>query len=400
MKLLCATAALLVTTTVHAAAAAHNNNNVQYAPYLLFSAPDDEPAASCTAEELTMVMDTLQAAIPGTGLAPQALVDNVQFCSSFAQGSYCEEPTESTTAKKKDPSSLRASSVVARGLAFVNPYCIFSGTGKCSVKKFNAVAPPASALPAAVLPNTTNATTAAAAAATNATTPATSNRTGGGRLLPMTFDQLCKFGGTGKCTVKKFNAVAPPPPSSLPAAPPLAALNGTTTNTTGIATNATTTANNRTLQHAAAQEATPPLLHHHDRRALNGNGPWCKWMGIGCTGPNYESGTNNNTLRHLTGAQEATPPPLHNYDRRALNGNGPWCKWMGIGCTGPNYEKGANNNTLRHLTVVGDHDDTLCDAEFAALDAALLQLLPEVSSSSSCRSLLQAPRVQHCLVVV
>jgi hypothetical protein len=339
MKFLCATtaaaAALLV--TVHAAAA----HNVQYAPYLLFSNHNDH-AASCTAEELTMVMDTLQAAIPGTGLAPQALVDNVQFCSSFAQGSYCEEPE---TTAPKDTSSLRAS-VVARGLAFVNPYCIFSGTGKCSVKKFNAVAPPAlpaaSALPAA-LPNT-NATTASAA--TNATTPAAANASNnrtGGRLLAMTFDQLCKFGGTGKCSVKKFNAVAPPPLSSLP----LAALNGTLTNaTTVIATNNATTTN-RTLH--ATQEATPPL---------------------------------------------------HNHDRRALNGNGPWCKWMGIGCTGPNYEKGTNNNTLRHLTVVGDNDHTLCDAEFAALDAALLELLPQVSSSPSCQALLQAPRVQHCVRLV
>jgi hypothetical protein len=341
MKLLCATtaaAALLV--TVHAAAA----HNVQYAPYLLFSNHNEPAVASCTAEELTMVMDTLQAAIPGTGLAPQAWVDNVQFCSSFAQGSYCEEPTETTA--PKDTSSLRAS-VVARGLAFVNPYCIFSGTGKCSVKKFNAVAPPAlpaaSALPAA-LPNT-NATTASAA--TNITTPAAANASNnrtGGRLLAMTFDQLCKFGGTGKCSVKKFNAVAPPPLSSLP----LAALNGTTlTNATTILATSNATTVNRTL-HAAAQEATPPL-HNHGRG-------------------------------------------------RALNGNGPWCKWMGIGCTGPNYEKGTNNITLRHLTVVGDNDHTLCDAEFAALDAALLQLLPEVSSS--CQSLLQAPRVQHCVRLV
>jgi hypothetical protein len=320
MKLLCATTAALLVTVSAAATKVH------YAPYLLFSAVhnNDQHASSCTAEELTMVMDTLQSAIPG-GLAKQALVDNVQFCSSFVQGSYCEAPPEATKPE------TRLQSVVSRGLAMINPYCMFGGVGmsKCTVKKFNAVAaPPAPPLPPAAMP-------AAAVNATNATAPLAGNRTGSGRRqLPVTFESLCRLGGTGKCSVKKFSAVD----ASLPT--PL-----NDTRTTPATVNATSTPN------------------------------------------------NNRTLQDAEPAASSTPTPLH----RALfgSGMGNLCKWAGIGCPNPNEIKPANT-TNRRLVDSDDHQH--CHAEFAALEAILVELVPEVSSS--CQALLQAaPRVQQCVVV-
>jgi hypothetical protein len=171
------------------------------------------------------------------------------------------------------------------------------------------------------------------------------NRTGsdGRRQLAMTYESLCKFGGTGKCSVKKFSAVDA---ESKP--PPL--------NDTRLAANATTMPTNRTLQGAAPS----------GQRNLNGMGNWCKWAGIGCTTQNQITPVNT-TNRYLLVADAAAAT--------------------------------AADAAAAAAAATPEEDQYDCHAEFAALETVLVELVSQVSSS--CQALLQAPqRVQQCVVVV